>query len=57
MGLYAVNYGQNKAYEYAIGMEFERSATNFINKGTIDIQALQGYTFGMYLPTLKRTLF
>ena len=53
MDLYAVNYGQNKGYEYAIGMEFESSATNFINNGTIDIHALQGYTFGMYLPTLE----
>lgn len=57
MDLYAVNYGQNKGYEYAIGMEFESSATNFINKGTIDIQALQGYTFGMYLPTLEEDSF
>ena len=52
MDLDAVNYGQNRYYEYAIGLELDSNATRFRNSGTIDIKALEAYTWGIYLSNL-----
>lgn len=52
MELYAVNYGQNKYYEYAIGLELDSNATVFTNSGTINIKALEAYTWGIYMSNL-----
>lgn len=52
MELYAVNYGRNTYYEYAIGLELDSNATVFTNSGTMDIKALEAYTWGIYLSNL-----
>ncbi len=53
MDLYAVNYALNQGrYEYAIGLELDSSTTSFTNSGTVDIDALEAYTWGIYLSNL-----
>ena len=53
MDLYAVNHTENTGlYEYAIGLEMYSSASALINRGTMDIQALEAYTYGIWMSNL-----
>ena len=54
MTLHAVNYGRNAYAENVIGIELDSEDTLLNNAGTINIQALEANSFGIYMQAYSK---